>query len=192
MSNLTVHTFKWTGMPGAPGYSNFYTLDQVGLVPEAVRMVFWNFFNNIKGFLPASVSISPNSTYRTIDETTGSFLNEQSYADSPSDIPGAGTVNYAGPVGGVVTWHTSTPGATRLMKGRTFLVPLSTNVMQSDGTFIDSALASLRGFAQTVATQPNPVFCVYRRPKGEVPGKAGLVTGSSVPDLMAVLRSRRD
>lgn len=110
MSNLNIHTFVWTGMPGAPGYSNFYTIAQPGEDVELTRIQFWDFFNKWKGFLPASVTITPHGTYRVIDEATGNFVDERNYADSPSAIPGGGTVNFAGPSGACVTWRTDTPG----------------------------------------------------------------------------------
>ena len=191
MSNLNVHSFQWTGFPGGPGYTNFYCTALPALDEAAQRMRFWNFFNSLKGFLPASVSIVPATTYRVIDEVTGAFVDERGYGDSPSPIPGAGTPNYAAGVGGVITWRTKEPGPHGFMRGRTFLVPLSTNVMQDDGSFIDSALASLRDFANNVQDPLVPDFVVYRRPHKGQPGKAGLVTGATVPDSMAILKSRK-
>lgn len=195
MTNLNIHTFVWTGMPGAPGYTNFVTTQVPGAAPEAARAMFWDFFNSWKGFLPASVTVSPTSTFKTYDEVTGAFLDEQSYADSPSAIPGTGTVNYAGPSGACVIWRTATPGTRSLIRGRTFMVPLSTNVMQTDGTIIDSALASMREFANDLVTNAAPLqeqFVIWKRPVGEAGGKAAKVTGSSINDRIAILRSRRD
>jgi hypothetical protein len=195
MSNLNIHTFVWSGMPGAPGYSNFYTTAQPGEVVETTRMAFWTFFNKWKGLLPASVTITPNSTYRVVDEATGDFVDERNYADSPSAIPGGGTVNFAGPSGACVTWRTTTPGKRGFIRGRTFMVPLSTNVMQNDGTIIDSALASMRQFAAELVSNfalAGPQFVVYRRPHAGVGGLAAKIVSSSISDEIAILRSRRN
>jgi hypothetical protein len=195
MSNLSIHTFQWSGMPGAPGYTNFYTLKLPGADPEVARSRFWDFFNKMKAFVPGTVTITPNSTYKVVDEVTGHFVDEQSYSDSPSAITGTGNANYAGPSGACVTWRTATPGARALIRGRTFIVPTSTNIMQTDGTIIDSALVSMRQFAQELIGSFDPLderFVIYKRPVLGAGGKAAIVTGSSIADRIAILRSRRD
>jgi hypothetical protein len=75
------------------------------------------------------------------------------------------------------------------------MVPLSTNVMQNDGTIIDSALASMRQFAAELVSNfalAGPQFVVYRRPHAGVGGLAAKIVSSSISDEIAILRSRRN
>jgi hypothetical protein len=102
-----------------------------------------------------------------------------------------------------ISWRTSI--AARRGMGRTFIGPLNSTLIQTDGTPNATSLTTVRNAAAALvseSTNPNGwALCVYGlRDAG--PGKGGEyeglprvardVTSSRVRDVFAVLRSRRD
>lgn len=89
-----------------------------------------------------------------------------------------------------VTWRT--PLATRRGRGRTFISPLSSGAMQSNGTPTEAARTKLQTAAANLydgfGEPGDGAFCVFSPTDNVVRD----ITGSSVSNLLAVLRSRRD
>lgn len=187
-------TAQWTGFPGAPGYSNFFfevagdVGEQLG-APAAVRTAF----SSILAELPSGVSVQVSPTVEYIDETTGQLQDYGDAEETPQAVNGSASGNYAGPAGAVVNWQTATVRDGRRVRGRTFIVPLASSAFQSDGTLGSSTITTLNNFASNIlggSSNPNR-FVVWGRPSSS-PGVAAPVTGYRVPDMAAVLRSRRD
>lgn len=192
-------TARWTGFSGAPGYSNFFFasgfLDGGLLGDEAQALAdrVANAFRAADLLLPEPVRISIEPEVPVIDSDTGEIQSFNTI-EPPAVVEGSGTTGeFAGPAGAVVTWRTSDVRGGRRIRGRTFLVPLRTFAYQSDGTLTSQAITELRAFADTmIGGDLDGDLGVWSRPVGGSGGVFASVTGYTIPDMVAVLRSRRD
>lgn len=187
-------TAVWTGFSGAPGYSNFFfevagdVGEQTG-APEIVRGAFATMFS----ILPNNVTITVSPTVEYVDEATGQLVDYAEADEAPDPIEGTDTGIYSAPSGAVIGWNTGTVRNGRRVRGRTFLVPLGEGAYESDGSLQETALVRLRNFGSRMITTDGQAtgFVVWGRP-GATPGVVAPVTSYRVPDMAAVLRSRRD
>lgn len=185
---------RWEGFPGAPGYSNFHFGEFTGGADvEPMRERVQAFFSGLTTVLAADVVIRIPTTVEVFDEQSG-MLTDYLDGDEELSVFGSGTSSaYAGPVGGVVNWLTATVSNGRRVRGRTFIVPMTAQAYENDGTLAGSTLARMREAAdELVQDDFNSQFSVWSRPSGGSAGVLAPVTGYRVPDLAAVLRSRRD
>lgn len=153
------------------------------------------FFNGVKGSLPNAVSIQVETEVEELNEASGQLIGAWG-ATALSTIQGTTSTvaGYAAAAGGVVSW--TTPGVRngRRVRGRTFLVPLSNEVWDLNGTLKDAHLTPLNTAAtnlRTVGQQTS--FAVYSRPSAPnaTDGIAYIVQAHKIPDMSAILRSRR-
>ena len=201
MPELAVHTFVWTGFKGAPGISTFVALHSLPENGQGFAEAVRAFFNSLGPIFSTSINIKSQPTYRIVDEATGALISELVYPAAIPAVQGLGPVTFAGPAGAVVDWVTGTIGTRRNIRGRTFLVPLSTDVYDTDGTLKPASVQGIRDAAAQLIVATNANFVIWRRPRPaqvapKVPrpavvGKAGLVVSSKVPDMAAMLRTRR-
>lgn len=191
---ITRITALWQGFRGAPGYSNFFfggapgTEEDARLAAVAVR----NFFFEFNVHIPTGVTISIQPTADIILEASGA-IQEQIDFEAPPNVTGAGSGGYSAASGAVVNWNTGAYRNGRRVRGRTFIVPLASASYDANGDLDNAALSDLRDGAAILAggTTSMP-FVVWSRPRSTDPGSAEPVTSATVPDLGAVLRSRRD
>lgn len=187
-------TARWQGFPGAPGYSNFYftPLPSDTSVLEA-RQKVRAFFDAFKAFLPNTVEIVVQNEVATIDQVTGSITGFRPPTDPVPSVVGTSSTPYSGPSGAVVNWQTAGVRAGRRVRGRTFLVPLANAAYDTSGTLSSGALTAIRnGVTALTGTGFDSGLGVWARPGNGAGGGFYEVTGGQVPDLAAVLRSRRD
>lgn len=191
---------RWQGFTGSPGWSNFY-FDGQGdtfLTPEDAPIVaarVSTFLNNVKGMFPNTVQWKIQSDVEAISVSNGELLTVHSIPDIPVIQATGGAAGYAAASGFVVTWRTAGVRNGRRVRGRTFLVPAASVSYGADGTIESVTLGTLTTQATTLAgiggTSP---LQVWSRPSGPgaSDGVAFDVASVSVPDMAAVLRSRRD
>lgn len=192
-------TARWTGFSGAPGYSNFFFssgfLDGGLLGDEAQALAdrVADAFRDMDILFPDPVRISIEPEVPVIDSDTG-VIQSFNTISPPTVVEGSGTSGeFAGPAGAVVTWRTGDVRGGRRIRGRTFLVPLRTFAYEDDGTLTELAMSNLRAFANTLmGGDLDGDLGVWSRPVGGSGGVFATVTGYTVPDMVAVLRSRRD
>lgn len=186
---------RWTGFTGSPGYSIFHF--DIATTPnptdaELVAGEVRSLFAALAIRLPAAVKIQVESAVEVIDETSGQ-LSDVVTIPQPAAVQGTGTGGFSAATGACITWTTGGVRNGRRVKGRTFLVPLSSMNYDTDGTLTAPALTDIQAAADLlVADQLG--FGVYARPddaKG-LPGDVFIVTGARVADKTAVLTSRRD
>lgn len=195
---------KWSGFSGAPGWSNFYFADSANptitqALADAAATKTEQFFNACMVAFPSTIKSTVQSDVEQIDIDTGVL---QGVWTVPSRTGTAGTnagSNYSGASGMVVTWRSSAVRLNRLMRGRTFLVPTAVNVYENDGTIISSIITSVTTAATAlIADTADLEFGIYARPRKDSSGNVTLVgawanaSGFTIPDKVAVLRSRRD
>lgn len=197
-------TARWTGFTGAPGYSNFHFSTDAGfwdggvLTPDAevaasagagrVR----NAFLEIADLLPEDVGLQIEGEAALLDSDTGEQLG--AVPTEPDDMRGGSAAGgYSAASGAVVNWRTNDYRFGRRIRGRTFLVPLAGSAYQNDGTLTPAALTALRDFGDGIMNGIGALnFGVWSRPRDGAGGVFATATGYTVPDMAAVLRSRRD
>lgn len=185
---FTTVTALWQGATGLPGYtrlrwSGAQTASGAGAIAANMR----TFFDSIKSLLPVAVTISFGEVAQIFD-TDGSLIDEVAVTPLPSPVVGTSATNFAAPAGAVLNWVTGEFVSGRRVRGRTFLVPLAQSAFQGDGTISTAALSLLTTSATTlIGSNPNNLVVWRHTP----PRSVHAVTGVSVPDRAAVLRSRR-
>jgi hypothetical protein len=192
---------KWSGFSGAPGWSNFFfdTGTADFHTPEhalnaATRVK--DFFTVNSAYFPSGVSIAIQPDAEVINAGTGK-LETVVPAGTIAPIAGAGAAGdkYSGASGIVVTWRTAGVRNGRRVRGRTFLVPVVSGAYDSNGTLGATAITNFQTAGTALLTPPagQLPLGVWARPttKGGTDGAWHKVTTCSVPDLAAVLRSRR-
>lgn len=186
---------RWQGFSGAPGYTILHFGDgteQDGATPDSAVVATRAFFQSLSGLLAPGVSISIENAVEELETGSGQMQTIHTTASvTPVTASGAGT--YAAPVGAVVNWITNEVRNGRRVRGKTFLVPMSSSIYQADGTLATAHMATIQQAAEALIADANSLLCVYARPEtGTTNGRLAPVTGARVPDMAAVLRSRRD
>lgn len=193
---------RWSGFTGGPGYSNFFYRDRssgdpsVTTANDAATLVD-NFGSFLQSRIPIGVNLAVQGDVEVVEETTGQLeeiLNITPPAARQGTAPAA---PYSAASGAVVTWRTAGVRNGRRVRGRTFCVPLASTSYDNDGTlsaaFLTAINTNLSGTA-FLANTNSAILGIYARPSapGASDGAWFQVNGFSVPDKVAVLRSRRD
>jgi hypothetical protein len=156
----------------------------------------------LKVYIPSVVSIQPVNAGDIIDDASGTITGSWGIATVPAVTCTGGGV-YAAPAGMQVRWQTQDILDGRRVRGRTFVVPLVTGAYQTDGTLLGTASTAFQTASDTFVSATANTFCVWHRPRPAVPadgsrpavayrpGGHAVVTAASVPDRVAVLRTRR-
>lgn len=195
---MAIHRIRvaWTGFPGAPGVSTFYSLNPASDVP-----LLHGFFSTLENCLPADVTIQVEGSGDVLDETTGDLTGAWS-TDIPEYIQGVVGGGYAAPAGVCIIWETGAIMDSSRLRGKTYIVPTAALVYQTDGSIDPSWMATITGAAASLAAESNLV--VWHRPRaaraadGSRPavtarsGGYASISGATVHDKIAVLTSRRD
>lgn len=182
---------RWEGFFGAPGVSTFYCLS-----PATFRPGLVTFFNSIGETIPTAASTVVESSGDLVDDTTG--LITGAWADG-AEVTKVGTVagQYAGPVGAVINWQTTRVIVGRRLRGKTFIVPLGGGSYDTNGTlFTATRTAITDAAAALIAAAPGQMVVLHKATpttptRVATDWESAAVATSSVPDLTAVLRSRR-
>lgn len=187
-------TAEWTGFNGGPGYSAFHfdaltpMADIQGLQARVAGL-----FYEIRPQLPEDVRVTVRPTSEIIDEVTGELIDYVEPEEAQSGYSGAASGGYSGASGAVINWNTATVARGRRVRGRTFLVPLAGAAYDDVGTLTSSTLSNLgRGADALYGGEADPDFCVWSRPRNGSGGVLAPVISHRIPDLAAILRSRRD
>lgn len=187
-------TARWTGFPGAPGYSNFFFAGGGGLIGDQNQVAerVMDAFRGITTQLAAGTIINIEPEAAVVDSDTGAVTDFRN-VDTITPVEASSSGPYAGPTGAVINWRTNDLRNGRRIRGRTFLVPLGAQVYDTEGTLSVAALQDLNEFAETIrGVDLDSEFGVWSRPINGSGGVFASVTSHNVPDLAAVLRSRRD
>lgn len=187
-------TARWAGFPGAPGYSNFFFAGGGGLISDAQQCAdrVESAFDELSLVLAGPVTVTIDPEAAIIASETGEVQGYRAITPG-NGSSGAGNGAFSGPTGAVVNWRTSDLRNGRRIRGRTFLVPLANSSYDSDGTLTSTARDSVTSFAEgIVGGDLDSEFGVWARPIGGSGGVFATADSFSVPDMAAVLRSRRD
>jgi len=186
MATMIRYKALWLAGSGGAGVSTFHFEDISGPVAASVRA----FFAALAADLPTDVSISFPGEYEIVDIPTGELTGTIG-TGAPASVVGTSTNAYAAPAGARVRWITTNFVRGRRVTGSTFIVPLRNAAYDVDGTLTSAFSTILNNAASTL--RGATTMRVYSRPQaGLSNGSVSVVTGSSVPDRAAILRSRRD
>lgn len=187
-----------TGFQGGPGVATMYFLDVSTAVESVSRL-----WGEIAGFMPVGVTVTPERVGDTIEDTTGALVGSW-VGGVVTPHAGVAAGSYAAPVGAVITWLTSTILDRKRLRGRTFAVPLAAGAFEANGTLSTATVTTLKAAGDQFIVEQGASAVVWHRPFAGAPavppraarpahlGGHGLITTCRVPDLAAVLRSRRD
>jgi hypothetical protein len=175
----------WQTGAGGSGVSVFYSAFGVDPTVE-----LGTFFNSIKASFPTSVTWDIPQSGDTIDEATGQITGAWT-AGTPNSIAGTGAVAYAAGTGIFVRWQTAGIVNGRRVRGRTFLCPTIVNVYEANGTIVAATLTTTITAANLLVGAGKLV--IWHRPSahGMADGSMHTIIGSSVPDKVTSLRTRR-
>jgi hypothetical protein len=188
----------WAGFSGAPGYTNMHFLDpdpisESGVNQTALRL--HNFWDALEVYLPGPVTITLPSVLEEIDTGTGELIGEIPFVPG-TVIDGSGSSVFASSTGACINWNTVGIVNGRRLRGRTFLVPLHGSAFDISGTLVDTTRTAIVAAGNALADASVGLgidLAVWHRPSpGGSDGIAAGVTGCTVNDRGAVLRSRRD
>jgi hypothetical protein len=195
MPNLNRVRVNWTNFPGAPGVSTFY------LDPTTTNMAHLKtFFNSIKDVFPNGLTTEVPNSGDVIDSATNHIVGGWIGSGGGTQTSIAGANAYSGTSGGLVRWQTNAILNGRRLAGRTYLVPLERAQYDLNGSLAASFITLVGTAAATLIAAYAGSLVMYGPPRNAGtlgptdPGKAaitGPVISAVIPDLAAVMRSRR-
>lgn len=192
MVSIRRHQAVITGMPTGPGVSTFYT-DDIDGFPAMLRA----FYFGLAIDYPDAITIQVQGEGAVINDQSGEQVGLWTEA-VPLPVVGTAGGAYPAGVGAVVTWRTITIVRGRLLRGRSFMVPLTDASYAADGTLADATRNRLLSGAASLVQDANLLFRVWSRPLRDAAGNiiavgsSGRVTDRTVNDKVAYLRTRRD
>lgn len=186
-------TARWNG-PGGPGFSHldFRDLDALGAPNfDAALTAYRAYFNTLAGYLPNEWSIAVSSEIQKL--TDAGVLEELAPVTvAPASVAGSYTGSWAGAVGVCTKLNTALIVNGRRLRGKSFFVPAgTTTAFDQDGTMNSTALGDFLNARVTLHNALLAQECgpVVWSPTHSV--KAD-ITGFSIADRSALLRTRRD
>ena len=190
--NLSRYRSVWTGVDGAPYYTNFYA-DDGGGFEESVEAVA-QFWTDLRDHFVGGTVITVEAAVAQIEIATGEIVGVDSFGSNLTVTGNAG----AGPLPpanqALVTWSTGEFVSGRQLRGRTFIPALSAadnasgNVAGGLLDDLSEAADTLQGIGAFPGGGFNGAGAIWSRTHGV----AALISGHSENTEFAVLRSRRD
>lgn len=188
---------EFSGWSGGPGISTFYFLTPTedataaARVAERVRAVYGTHWKTI---FPNSVSFGIQTDVDSINPQTGQITNTLTIT-APTGWVGTGGAAYA-PIAAAVLMRLSTNTFLngRRVRGRVFFSPVTSVLMDADGSPSSGALTAVTGggAAMLSGMAANDYWVVWHRPKTGSDGSTAVVAAVTCPDKYSILRSRRD
>lgn len=193
--------YRWEGSaPGMPGYTTLYfDAGPAGTPtsPQAAVDAGRAFFATALGvgvgtWLPQTLKIVSPAVVDAVQTNNGDLVTSVAVT-KPADVPGIATNPYAGGTGACITWTTGSFIGGNRVRGRTFIVPVTSTAMQNDGTLATNFQDDV-GAAAVALIAAIPDLVVYHRPSsaGATDGVAFPAISYKLTDKAAQLRSRRD
>lgn len=189
------YKLAWSLPSGGPGVTTLFAMPDTSeqVFADAARAFISDALQvaTAHDALPTGCSIQGEAIVDNLEVTDGT-LTSAVPVTAPAVIAGNATGSYSAPSGAVITWLTGLVHQGRRVRGRTFLVPIANQQLDTNGTLGSAFLTNLRTAAATyIAGAVNPA--IWARPDpGTTNGAAFSVAAASVADKVAVLTSRRD
>lgn len=159
--------------------------DTLGDVDDLASMIF-DFYSGFNGDMPATAHFVWDGTVRGLGANEGDTATTTGF--TASGVGGEAVLPAATAL--CVSWHTGSGG--RSGRGRTFISPLSTSGLASDGGPTSGVLTDLRATAAELVASSVGHSTAHLGVYSTKDHLFRQFTGSTVTDQFAVLRSRRD
>ena len=117
------------------------------------------FWDTVKGAMPTDVSIKVENTGDLIEDTTGELTGAWSQAPVAA-VLGSSLGKYGAPCGGIVRWETSTILDGHRLRGRTFIVPMSSDFYATDGSLDVAGIAAFQTAGSDLQSAEAATFVV--------------------------------
>jgi hypothetical protein len=187
-------TVRWSGGQIGSGFTNMFFTEGIStaqVAADAVRTFFRSCYNTTGAFLPLGVTIAFPTGVDVLDPVTGVLITTIPVTNAGNTV-GADSGKYSAPSGACVSWRTAGVVNGRVVKGRTFLVPIGLSAMDTDGTPLNSWLTTVSTAAAALIADPAE-FVIWHRPASLALGGGSVhpVLAQAVRDRSAVLTSRR-
>ena len=185
MANISRFRTVFTGVAGAPWYSNMYFQ---GGTPEGAAYgpfvaAFWD---GCASSMVNDVSWTVEATYAQIDSATGNITDLGDWAgDTGVGLSTEEPLPWANQA--IVNWHTSTYVAGRELRGKTF-VPALIQSANNNGVLHGTIQADILAAANALLDSANGAMTIWSRTHFQ----EHTVQSANVPLKIGVLRSRRD
>jgi hypothetical protein len=177
-----------TGVVGSAS-STFYCQNTTSSILTATGAInaFWT---SIKALLPASITINTPGGGQVYDDVSGLLLGTWSGAVG-GPVAGTGAGAFGSASGGSVRWLTSSIVRRHALSGRTYLVPLVASAFNANGVLSPASVTTIQTAATVLAGAGG--LKIWSRPTTLNPiGASGFISGATVLNKDAILRSRRD
>ncbi len=186
---------RWSGFTGSPGYTVLHfaaATDPTQAGAQAAYDRAREFCTRIASALPSVVRLNVEGQVEIVDESTAQ-LQDMYSVTTVTAVAGTGTGGFSASTGACITWETGEVKNGRRVRGRTFVVPMSGTMYDTDGTLTSAALTDLQD-AALYLSGGGFEFGILSRPSSEGAGDGSFHTVSSgrISDKTAMLRSRRD
>lgn len=200
MAEIARVTVNWTGWAGAPGFTNLYFRDfeGAGVIDQAIadgavaKVHTW-----LTAWLSAiheSITVTVDPSVEAIDETNGNLTAFWTTAPGAGRV-GTGTGTFSSATGACVNWYTNGIRNARRIRGRSFMVPLTSNGFDNTGTLDNTKLTAWRAATATLIDGTGSGdLGVWSRPSGPAAtdGVWYVCNAYTINDKAAILTSRRD
>lgn len=204
MASVYVVTMGWSGFQGAPGYSKFHFSDLTtdaarNAAGAAVRTLFFS----QSAYLLTTWSFLVNPEVLEYDVATSALVGAASMTSPPAVANGTLAASFhAGGSGYVITWSTGQILFGHRVRGRTFMVPAA-GCYDVDGTISAAAISAGAAAGTTFIGSAGVDSVVWAKqwqkdaaghtvqPPVQIGGQLASITGASVKDMAAQMRSRR-
>lgn len=191
---------NWTGFIGGPGYTNLYFDDpgesfHTQETVDACVLKVDTWLDAWPGSIPTSVTFLVDPTVEAVHASSGEMFGF--WTATPDTARAGGDAGaYSAAAGAVCNWYTNGIRNARRIRGRTFMVPLGNSALENTGTLNNTRLTTLRAATATLITPAiaDVGIGVWSRPSGPglEDGEWHRTTAYTIPDMTAVLTSRRD
>lgn len=186
----TAVDISWTGS-GSPGVNTWHmrvdNTSAPGLADMETLMGFVeDFYASTAGLFPSTCNHSWSGEWQTVGTE-----DPEAGTTTGWSVNGSASSGYAPMAVAIVAgWRTSSP--TRSGRGRTFLSPLASNTLDSDGSPTGSAITTVSSAQSDLVAASIGVTLAALGVWSPTDNELRDFTGWAVRDTYAVLRSRRD
>lgn len=200
---VAVGEIAWnvSGDAGGVGISRFRftrqdTADISGADCAAMATATANVINGWKPWGPTGITWTCSPVCNIYDETSGAVVPPLAGFAVPAPITGGGEGQHGAGLGVRLNWKTSQVLGRRLIKGATFLVPLSGLGFDGTGSVSSACQADVNTGAAAYLAAAVAAVCypvIWHRPKKGtvVGGLTGIVVAGLASPVSSGLRSRR-
>lgn len=182
-----------SGETGLPGLSTFYWLDASPTPTTATAALAGvrAYFEAVKAYLSNGVTVNYDTAVAVLADGTGALQAlETATAQTATTSSGSSDMPPANQLGLLLNTATVVNG--RILRGRSFLGPLTPDAAGSSGTIGSGARTALLAGGAALLAVSAVDLAVWHRPQNGSGGIAVACTGVGASEKVWVLRSRRD